>query len=319
MYHPTSRVLTVLELLQSRPSITGPELAARLEMDVRTVRRYINHLQDVGIPVEANIGRHGGYRLRPGFKLPPLMFTEEEATAVMLGLLTSTWLEIEQSPVAIEGAMAKISRVLPMQARERLQAVSSHLVLFSRQQQSRPDASLLIDLSEAISASQRVAIDYFSLEQQSTHRKVEPYGMGGWRGHWYLVAYCCLRKDYRVFRLDRIQHTKVLTETFEKAQNFDYEKFVQEKQAANGISIEVEFGADIDTVQQRISTLYGTLTLTTTGVLLQEQYDDLDAMARYLMAINLPFVVHRPLELREALLRLGERMVQIATTDSETS
>lgn len=106
MYHPTSRVLTVLELLQSRPSISGPELAARLEMDVRTVRRYIMHLQDVGIPVEATIGRYGGYRLRSGFKLPPLMFTEEEATAIVLGLLASTWLSIGQAPVAIEGALA---------------------------------------------------------------------------------------------------------------------------------------------------------------------------------------------------------------------
>ncbi len=78
MYHPTSRVLTVLELLQSRPSISGPELAARLEMDVRTVRRYITHLQDVGIPVEATIGRHGGYRLRPGFKLPPLILQKRK-------------------------------------------------------------------------------------------------------------------------------------------------------------------------------------------------------------------------------------------------
>ncbi len=312
MYHPTSRVLTVLELLQSRPSITGPELAERLEMDVRTVRRYINHLQDVGIPVEANIGRHGGYRLRPGFKLPPLMFTEEEATAVILGLLTSTWLEIEQSPVAIEGAMAKVSRVLPLQARERLQAISSHLVLSPQHHQPRPDASLLIDLSEAIQASQRVAIDYFSLEHKRTHRNVEPYGVSGWRGHWYLVGYCCLRRDYRVFRLDRIQHAKVLSETFEKAQDFDYEKFVREKDAASGISIEVEFQADMDTVRQRISTLYGTLTPTATGVLLQERYDDLEGMARYLMALNLPFIVHRPLELREALLRLGERMIQIA-------
>src|SRR5438067_11090842 len=116
MYHPTSRVLTVLELLQSRPSITGPELAARLEMDVRTVRRYITHLQDVGIPIEANIGRYGGYRLRPGFKLPPLIFTEEEATAIMLGLLTSTWLEIEQAAAAIEGALAKGARGLPLPA-----------------------------------------------------------------------------------------------------------------------------------------------------------------------------------------------------------
>src|SRR2546423_15359647 len=83
MYHPTSRVLTVLELIQSRPSITGPELAERLEMDVRTVRRYITHLQDVGIPVEANIGRYGGFRPRPGFKLPPRIFSGEEGTTIM--------------------------------------------------------------------------------------------------------------------------------------------------------------------------------------------------------------------------------------------
>src|SRR5260370_11729740 len=124
MYKSTNRVMTVGELMQSRPSITGPELAERLEMDVRTVRRYITHLQDVGIPVEANIGRHGGYRLRPGFKLPPLIFTEEEATAIMLGLLASEWLSIGQSPTAIQGALAKVSRVLPLPARERLQAVS---------------------------------------------------------------------------------------------------------------------------------------------------------------------------------------------------
>src|SRR5215470_2631904 len=139
MYHPTSRVLTVLELLQARPSITGPELAARLEMDVRTVRRYITHLQDVGIPIEANIGRYGGYRLRPGFKLPPLLFTEEEAVAIMLGLLTSPSLEIEQSSVAVEGALAKVSRVLPLRVRERLQSIGEHLVFFAPQQEARPD------------------------------------------------------------------------------------------------------------------------------------------------------------------------------------
>ena len=203
MYHPTSRVLTVLELLQARPSITGPELATRLEMDVRTVRRYIMHLQDVGIPIESTIGRHGGYRLRPGFKLPPLIFTEEEATAIMLGLLASSWLALEQSSVAVEGALAKVSRVLPMQARERLQAVSSHLVLYPHNQQARPDASLLIDLSGAIHASQRILINYSSHHKEHTRRKVEPYGITGWRGRWYLGGYCCLRQDYRVFRLDR--------------------------------------------------------------------------------------------------------------------
>src|SRR5437763_14367680 len=222
MYNPTSRVLTVLELLQSRSSISGPELAARLEMDVRTVRRYITHLQDVGIPVEATIGRHGGYRLRPGFKLPPLLFTEEEATAILLGLLASSWLEIGQSSVAIEGALAKVSRVLPLGARERLQAISSHLVLFSHHQQARPDASLLIDLSGAVHASQRIAIDYRSYHNESTHRKVEPYGISGWKGHWYLGGYCCLRQGYRVFRLDRVQQVQIISEAFAKAQAVEY-------------------------------------------------------------------------------------------------
>lgn len=316
MYHPTSRVLTVLELLQSKPSITGPELAERLEMDVRTVRRYIMHLQDVGIPVEGTIGRYGGYRLRPGFKLPPLLFTEEEATAIMLGLLANPWLEIGQSSAAIEGALAKVSRVLPVRARERLEAVSSHLVLFPHNQQPRPDASLLIDLSGAIHASQRIAIDYRSHANASTHRKVEPYGITGWKGHWYLGGYCCLRHDYRSFRLDRIQHVQILSETFEKAEDFDFEAFVKEnyrKNETGGMNIEVEFQVDMSTVQQKIPAVYGTLTPTPTGVLLQEQYDDVEGMARYLMALNLPFVIHNPPELCEALLRLGERMIQIAT------
>jgi predicted DNA-binding transcriptional regulator YafY len=314
MYHPTSRVLTVLELLQSRPSITGPELAARLEMDVRTVRRYITHLQDVGIPVEANIGRYGGYRLRPGFKLPPLIFTEEEATAIMLGLLASSWLEIGQPSVAIEGALAKVSRVLPRPARERLEAVSSHLVLHPRNQQARPDASLLIDLSGAIHASQRIIIDYRSHHKEHTRRKIEPYGITGWKGHWYLGSYCCLRQGYRVFRLDRIEQIQILSETFKKAEDFDYEAFIK-KEYNTGIEIEVEFQADLATVQQKISTLYGTLTPSPTGVLYQEQHDDIESVARYLIALNLPFVIHHPPELRQALRLLGERIIQIATTN----
>ncbi len=88
MYHPTTRMLDVLELLQTTPQLTGPELAARLEVDVRTVRRYITMLQDMGIPIEATIGRFGGYMLRPGYKLAPLMLTDEEAVVVTLGVMT---------------------------------------------------------------------------------------------------------------------------------------------------------------------------------------------------------------------------------------
>ena len=84
MYHPTTRVLAALELLQVHRRLSGAELAARLEVDRRTVRRYITMLQDLGIPIDAEQGRHGGYRLRPNFKLPPLMFTEDEALGLAL-------------------------------------------------------------------------------------------------------------------------------------------------------------------------------------------------------------------------------------------
>jgi predicted DNA-binding transcriptional regulator YafY len=315
MYHPTSRVLTVLELLQSRPSITGPELAARLEMDVRTVRRYIMHLQDVGIPVEATIGRHGGYRLRPGFKLPPLLFTEEEATAIMLGLLGTSWLEIGQSSIAVEGALAKVSRVLPVHVRQRLDTMSEHLFFFSPQQETRPDVSLLLKLSEAIGQQQRIAIEYRSHRDEMTHRNVEPYSIVGWNGRWYMVGYCCLRQDYRTFRLDRIQQVEALMEPFERPEDFDCRTYVMKMYAGEVARwhIEVEFQATLYTVQQKIPASYGTLAATSTGVLFQSRYEDINGMARYLMALNMPFVVRQPTELREALVRLAEQTMQYAT------
>ena len=119
MYNPTTRLLTILELLQTHASLSGDALARRLEVEPRSVRRYITMLQDMGMPIEAVRGPGGGYQLRPGFKLPPLLFSEEEATAFVLGLLSTSWLALEQPSVAVEGALAKVMRVLPIRARER--------------------------------------------------------------------------------------------------------------------------------------------------------------------------------------------------------
>src|SRR5690606_10235818 len=110
-------------LLQARPHLSGTELAQRLEVDIRTVRRYITMLQDMGIPVEAEHGRYGGYRLRRGFKLPPLLFTEEEALAVTLGLLAARRLGLAATAPAVEGALAKIERVLPTEVGQRIGAL----------------------------------------------------------------------------------------------------------------------------------------------------------------------------------------------------
>src|SRR5947209_1311661 len=131
MYHPTTRVLTVLEVLQSRGGASGAELAARLEVDVRTVRRYITMLQEMGIPIEARPGRHGGYRLRPGYRLPPLMLANDEALAVTLGLLWARRLGLAGAAPAMEGALAKIERVLPSELRTQVHALAEALILDS--------------------------------------------------------------------------------------------------------------------------------------------------------------------------------------------
>jgi predicted DNA-binding transcriptional regulator YafY len=315
MYHPTTRLLTILELLQTHPSLSGAALARRLEVDPRSVRRYIMMLQDMGMPIEATRGPGGGYQLRPGFKLPPLLFTDEEATAIVLGLLGTVWLEIGQSAVAIEGALAKVLRVLPVRARERLNAVAAHVILSPHEQAARPDATLLLNLSEAIQQRQQIAIAYQSQHDTVTQRTVEPYGIAGWWGRWYLVGYCCLRQGYRAFRLDRMQQVRLLAETFERAEDFDCQAYVVEHIAKGkgGFQIEVEFQAPLETVQQRIPAWYGTLAATPEGVLFQSQYGNISATALYLIGLNLPFVVHKPPELQEALRELARQLIQSAS------
>src|SRR5215210_6856222 len=111
-YRPTTRLLSMLELLQARGRMGGPELARRLEVGERTVRRYVAMLQERG--------RFGAYTLRPGFKLPPMMFTDEEALALALGLLSARRLGLSGAAPAVEGAQAKLERVMPEGLRERV-------------------------------------------------------------------------------------------------------------------------------------------------------------------------------------------------------
>src|SRR5689334_5691765 len=112
MYNPTLRLLSILELLQSRGEVSGQELSRLVEVDERSIRRYIMLLRDMGIPIEAERGRGGGYALQPGFRLPPLMFNADEITAVTIGLMLMRELG-SASALAIESATAKIERVLP--------------------------------------------------------------------------------------------------------------------------------------------------------------------------------------------------------------
>lgn len=307
MYHPTGRVLTVLELLQSRPGLTGPEIAARLETDVRTVRRYVTKLQDVGIPVESTAGRFGGYRLRPGYKLPPLIFSEEEATAIVLGLMGSSWLEIGQAQSAVEGALSKISRVLPPAARDRVLAVSEAMVFSPYGETAKPDASLLILLSEANQSRRCVSIEYSAESGEKTRRVVEPYGLVGRQGKWYLVGFCRLRRDYRTFRLDRMSNVASSPEGFDRDEGFDFRAYALAHLENYPVQwvVKILFVPPLATLQKRIPPTLGTLHEDSHGVHFVWPTDDLSYAARYLMGVGRDFTVQEPPELRDALRRLA--------------
>jgi predicted DNA-binding transcriptional regulator YafY len=232
----------------------------------------------------------------------------------VLGLLGTAWLEVELSTVAVEGALAKVSRVLPARARERIHAMSTHVHLGTPGQFARPAAALLLTLTEAIHHQQRLDLAYRAYDGTTTQRKVEPYGITGWRGHWYLIGYCHLRQDYRTFRLDRMQQAAVLAETFERDPEFDYRTYLQEEQRNDAPSwqVVVEFQAPLHILQEKIPPAYGSLTATPGGVRFACEYEDLAGLARYLMGLNVPFVIQQPAELRTALRQLAAQMIQIA-------
>lgn len=309
MYHPTGRVLSVLEWLQSRPSMSGPELAERLETDVRSVRRYVQKLQDVGIPIESLPGRYGGYHLRPGFRLPPLIFSEDEATAVILGLLASPWLQVSLPPGAVESTLAKITRVLPETTRNRVESLSRVKVL-GDPEGPRVDAATLLSLSRAVTEGCVVELEYQSRE--TTHRVVEPYGVGGFQGRWYLVGFCRLRQAPRLFRLDRIGALRVLPERFDAPANFDMDVWVNQILAQQPWKVRVRFEASGDEVRRVVGNL-GTVEPAEGGQEYTGPTADLDFMARLLLFSGLKFRVVGPPELGQAFTRIADAAREAAT------
>ncbi len=177
VYRPTARVLTVLELLQSHGRMTGAELARRLEVNIRTVRDYIEMLGDPGIPVEAERGRYGAYRLRPGYKLPPLIFTEDESLALTLSLLIARVQGFAQASAAFEGVLAKVMRVLPETTRIQVKAVEQTILFDDDSFRFPPSLLAVTVLSSALQAGQRVQLHYRSLQGEVTERGFDPYGV----------------------------------------------------------------------------------------------------------------------------------------------
>ena len=210
MASPTSRLLELLELLQTRPLTTGREIAGRLEIDARTVRRYIGVLQGLGIPVEGQRGVGGGYRIRPGYRLPPLMLGDEEAVVVVLGLLATRGSGSDGSAAAVDGALAKINRVLPSTLRRQVEALEETLGFTATTRGAPADAAAVLLLADAIRRRRRLRTAYRAFGGEETEREVSPHGLVVHSGRWYLAAHDHLRDDLRTFRVDRMSRTALV-------------------------------------------------------------------------------------------------------------
>ena len=207
MTRPTARVLALLEILQGGGTRTVADLAGRLGVDERTVRRYVDHLIDLDVPVRSVRGRYGGYRLAPGYRMPPLMLTDEEALAVLLGLVAGRRAGlVTTSAAATESAAAKVRRVLPEKLGRRLDALLATAEFTAPARPvPRPETDVLLTLAEAARRRQPVAVSYTGWDGHHSQRTLHPYGIVVHSGRWYVTAADSASEQVRTFRLDRIE------------------------------------------------------------------------------------------------------------------
>ena len=302
-----------MELLQSRRRLTGAEIAGRLDVSSRTARRYVETLRELGIPVEGERGRGGAYSLRPGFKLPPMMFTDEEALGLGLGLVAAHKLGLDGVAPAVEGASAKLERVMPPVLRERVRTLGEAITTVAAPPVTAP--ARVATLAAAVCERKRIQLRYRSGLGEETEREVDPLGLVHREGYWYAVGHDHLRGKMRLFRLDRVLETKPLEETFERPPGFATPEQVFGSLAAmpqDRWSVEVVIKATLEEAREQVPVIGIALEAAEGRVILRSSTSDLGWMARVLAGFGCPFVVRKPSELREALKRHAEGIAALA-------
>jgi predicted DNA-binding transcriptional regulator YafY len=305
----------MLELLQARGRIGGPELARRLEVGERTVRRYAVMLQEMGVPVESERGRHGAYSLRSGYKLPPMMFTDEEALGLALGLLAARRLGLAGAAPAVEGALAKLERVMPETLRGRVRALEETISIAVARPAASASSEALLTLAAAVGERRRVRLRYRSAKSEETEREVDPYGVMHREGYWYTAGHCHLRGGLRLFRVDRISEATLLHETFERPERLDSPEAVLDAVANtrdDEWSVEVLLETDAEDARWQLPPIGFSLQETKYGTLLRCSTWDLTWMARVLAGLECSFIIRRPDELRETLQQPAGEIAALA-------
>ena len=298
---PAARLLDVLEVLQSRPSVTGPELAERLGVDRRTVRRYVSALQELGIPVAGERGVGGGYRLGAGYRLPPLMFDDDEATALVLGLHA-----VRAQPAAAR-ALVKVQRVLPDRLRGPAEALTRVATSTGAPTPATAPGALL-ELGDAIARGRRVLARSTRHDGEERRRELSPYGLVAHGDRWYLVAHDHARDAVRTFRTSRLHDVRLGGPATPPPAGFDPAAHVRRSLAEVPWAWTVVVTLDLPAEEAlaRVPPTLGVLD----GATLTLRAERLDWAARFLASLDCAFDVHEPEELRDALRTLADRLAQ---------
>ena len=313
MMETSVRLLRLLSLLQARPEWPGADLADRLEVTVRTLRRDVQKLRMIGYPVHATPGVAGGYRLGAGAALPPLLLDDDEAVAVALSLRTAASHAVTGVGEASVRALAKLEQVLPSRLRERAIAIG-HATVPLTLPGAAIDADVLTAIARACRNRERVVFGYRrSLDSDLTERRVEPHRLvqAGYR--WYLVARDLERDDWRTFRADRIESPRLTGIRFEPRDPPDAATFV-----ANAVTtapyryqarVLVQAPAT-DVAAQVPPTVAVVEAAGSDSCLLTSGSDSLDSLAFHIAMLGYDFEVLDPPELTERMLALAARLRQ---------
>lgn len=215
MSDTTTRALSLLNLLQTHRHWPGTELAERLGVTERTVRRDVERLRELGYRIESTPGVAGGYRLEAGSAVPPLLLTDEEAVAMAIGLRVAAAQRLVGGPETTLTALAKLEQVLPAPLRRRVTALADAVQPAGIRTGEAVSTEVLGELALACRDHERVRFTYTAASGEVSKRRVEPYTLAPADRHWYLLCWDVERDDWRTFRVDRvtgIEHTRVLFE-----------------------------------------------------------------------------------------------------------
>lgn len=306
------RVLTVLEMLQARDRITGVEIAEQLEVDSRSVRRYIKQLQEMGIPVESERGRYGAYRLETGYRLPPLMFQDDEITAIIVGLMVIRAFQFPLAPTHIAGALAKIKRSVPKQFFNKVQAIQDVMHFYATPNEINVERQIMSVVASSAWQTITIKFTYQSRNDDETERQFDPYGVVYYQQDWYTVGFCHLRTDIRIFRLDRISNIETTDQTFTPRPDFDVLDYVVDALSApNGYQVEVVFDTTLDKAQRSMPPRLGTFEVVEGGILFRCSALRLDWIAALMLSLDFPIRIIQPQALRDELRALAQKALKI--------